>query len=372
MTANISRRLLLAGSAAALGGVTLGVPARSALGQRAISTGGGALIRLIANENAYGPSPAAREALSASIDDCWKYAFRQSTGLKTLIAEREGVDREQIMIGAGSAEILRIAALVFGKGGGEVIAARPTFNLLPTYASTIGCMVREVSLDDEMRHDLDGMASAIGADSKLMYVCNPNNPTGTRVEGGVLRAFLGEVAGKIPVLVDEAYLDLSDDLPEHTAVPSVLAGDRVIVTRTFSKLHGLAGVRIGYSIASPEITQQLEAHRMTVLNLPGLRAATASYTDLEFQRLSRAQIQKAMSIATELFDELGRPYVPSYGNFVFFDTGGSPEDFSAAMRRRGIMTGLSFAPYETWARVSMGTVEHMQVFARAAREYFQA
>ncbi|NIQ20730.1 MAG: aminotransferase, partial [Pseudomonas stutzeri] len=95
--------------------------------------------------------------------------------------------------------------------------------------------------------------------------------------------------------------------------------------------------------------------------LPGLMAATASYTDLGFQRESRAQIWEGMRIATDLFDELGRPYVRSYGNFVFFDTGGSPEHFRAAMRRQGIMTGLSFAPYDTWARVSMGTVEQMEL-----------
>lgn len=371
MTVNINRRLLLKRSAVALGGAALGLPGRSAIGGGATSSGR-EIIRLIANENAYGPSLAAREALSAAVDHSWQYTFQESNRLKAMIAEREGARPEQIMIGAGSVEILRIAALIFGLSGGELISARPTFDALPAYASTIGCAVREVPLDDEMTHDLAAMAAAIGANSRFMYVCNPNNPTGTRVDGELLRAFLSEVAKKIPVLVDEAYLDLSDNLAEHTAVPRVQAGDRVIVTRTFSKLHGLAGLRIGYSIASPEITEKLEAHRISVLNRPGLHAAAASYADMAFQRFSRAKIREAMSIVVVLFEELGRPYIPSYGNFVFFDTGGSPGHFRATMLRQGVMTGMQFEPYQTWARVSIGKVEHIQVFATAARASFQA
>ena len=203
-----------------------------------------------------------------------------------------------------------------------------------------------------------------------MYVCNPNNPTGTLITGSALRPFLGEVSARTPVLVDEAYLDLGDDQAQHTAVTNVLAGDRVIVARTFSKLHGMAGLRVGYAIAPPDIIRELEAFRVTQMSLTGVMAATASIMDIEFQAYSRARIREAMSVTTAVLDELGRPFTPSRGNFVLFDTGGSPRDFMNAMRGQGILTGLSFAPYDSWARVSMGRVEDMRTFAAAARAYF--
>ena len=128
-------------------------------------------------------------------------------------------------------------------------------------------------LDKEMTHDLDTMQAAVRTDSRLVYICNPNNPTGTRVTGTRLRTFIDEVTPRVPVLVDEAYLDLDDDLAEHTAVPSVLAGKPVIVTRTFSKLHGMAGLRVGYAIAPPELIKQLEKLRVTQMSYPGVMAA---------------------------------------------------------------------------------------------------
>jgi histidinol-phosphate aminotransferase len=372
MMNTLSRRNLLVTSSLLLGGTTLKLYARSAQAQRGDGGSRGGLIRLIANENPYGPGPAARKALEASIDDSWKYAFRQEGTLKELIAEREGVKAGHVMVGAGSGEILKIAALLYGRSGGQVIAAKPTFDFLTSYAGKLGCDLQEVPLDADMRHDLAAMKKRIAGSTRIIYVCNPNNPTGTLVAGPELREFVAEVSPRAPVIVDEAYLDLSDDWTEHTAVPRVVAEDDVIVTRTFSKLHGMAGLRIGYAIARPDIIKQLESLRMSILNLPGLRAATASYQDLEFQTFSREKIQTGLKIATDLFDELELAYARSRGNFVLFDTRGSVREFSAAMRRAGIMVGRSYSPYKSWIRVSVGTVEDMRAFASAARAYFVA
>jgi len=332
----------------------------------------GGLIRLIANENPYGPGPAAREALEQAVDESWKYAFRQEGQLRELIAEREGIKPKQVMVAAGSGEILKIAALLYGRSGGDVIAAKPTFDFLTSYARGLGSTVQDVALDSEMRHDLDAMKQRITEATRLIYICNPNNPTGTLVNSSELHEFVAQVSPQIPVLVDEAYLDLSDQWKKHTAVPRVLAEDNVIVTRTFSKLHGMAGLRIGYAIARSDIIKQLESFRMSILNLPGLKAATASYQDLAFQEFSRKKIQAGLKITTDLLDELKLDYARSWGNFILFDTGGSVREFSAAMRQDGIMIGRSYAPYKSWVRVSMGTIEDMQKFSSAAEKYFHA
>lgn len=139
---------------------------------------GANMLRLIANENPYGPSPAALAAAEKAAAEGWKYAIRETDALKKLIARAEGVATNNIMVSAGSTEALRVAALVYGRHGGRVVAALPTFSFLPGYAHTLGCEIDTVPLDDEMRHDLKAMESAVSDDTRLIYVCNPNNPTG--------------------------------------------------------------------------------------------------------------------------------------------------------------------------------------------------
>lgn len=375
MVAGFSRRDLLISAPLALGLrperllAAGGPPPGVATGGR---EGGSGLVRLSGNENPYGPSPAAREAILKSLDLAWQYPVFQARELKELIARREGVSTDQVMIGDGSGEILRIAGLLFGLDKGEIVAPRPTFNFLQDYARRIGCSIREVPLDADMRHDLKAMAAAVGDQTSLVYVCNPNNPTGTLMTGAELRPFVSALSAKTTVLVDEAYLDLSENLREHTVVDRVIAGDNVIVTRTFSKLHGLAGLRIGYALARSPLIQRLEAHRMSMLNLPGLAAAMASYQDEEFQVLSRRKIRAGKEITVAAFEDLGLDYVRGgRGNFEFFDTGMPQADFANAMRQQGFTVGRPFAPYGSWCRVSMGTVEQMTAFAAALRAYYR-
>jgi histidinol-phosphate aminotransferase len=275
------------------------------------------------------------------------------------------------MLADGSGEILRIAGLVYGTGDREVVAARPTFGFLQDYARQLGASITEVPLDENLRHDLKGLAAAVTGKTGLLYICNPNNPTGTLIPGTELRPFLQAAAARTTVLVDEAYLDLWEDWPAHTATDRVRAGDPVIVTRTFSKLHGMAGLRVGYALAPPEIIQRLEKHRMTLLGCAGVAGATASYQDQEFQSFSRARLQESLAITTAALRDLKLRHVEQgRGNFVFFDTGRPLADFSAAMRRAGYLVGRPFPPYDTWCRVSMGTVEQMRGFAAALRGYF--
>ncbi len=232
MTVPVSRRSLLIGSSAVL---AAGVLARAAADTAAPA-------RLIANENPYGPAESARRAVSDALATGWQYPMGEEQPLKKLIAAREGLTPEHVMIGEGSGEILRIAGLVYGAGGSGVVAATPTFGFLQDYARQLGGVITEVPLDAAMRHDLPALAAAVTDRTRLLYVCNPNNPD-RHADSGLRAAPLpAAVASRTTVLVDEAYLDLWDDWPRHTATERVAAGDPVIVTRTFSKLHGMAGL----------------------------------------------------------------------------------------------------------------------------------
>jgi histidinol-phosphate aminotransferase len=376
MPTAISRRSLLSASRLLLAGAAVGaIPGRAraqAPRQQARPAASGAAARLSANENPYGPGPAAREAIQQAINDSWKYSFGEEMALKKLIAEREGLTTEHVILGDGSSEILHIAGVLYGLDRGEIIHAHPTFAMVADYAKEMQAGIQAVPLDGEMRHDLKAMSARISKQTRLIYICNPNNPTGTLLPGPEIRDFIATVPREAAVFVDEAYLDLSDDMAAHTALPRVQAGDNVIVTRTFSKLHGLAGLRIGYGLARPDIIQRMERLKLPVLGTLGVRAATASYQDLEFQAGSRKRIAEGVAVTVGALDELKIRYAPTRANFVFFDTGKPAGQFLAAMRQRGFSLGRPFPPYDTWCRVSMGRVEQMQAFAGALRAHFAA
>lgn len=369
MTATLTRRSVMGATRWLFTGALLGSwagPGRS----QVVHAGPSGAARLSANENPYGPGPAAREALQNAIADGWKYSFGEDIALKKLIADREGLTPAHVILGDGSSEILHIAGVLCGAGGGEVIHAVPTFALAADYARELGATVQAVPLDADFKHDLKAMAARVSKQTRLIYVCNPNNPTGTLVAGREVRDFIAVMPRDVMVFVDEAYLDLAEDFAAHTAVPRVQAGDNVIVARTFSKLHGLAGLRVGYGLARPDIVQRMERLKLPVLGTPGLRAAMASYQDLPFQADSRKRIAEGISITLAALDERRLRYAAPRGNFVFFDTGRPASQFLADMRQRGFSLGRPFPPYDTWCRVSMGRVEQMQAFAAALREYF--
>ncbi len=369
MTVNLSRRELLGASRALLAGAALGALPRPAVSQTP-APGAAPAVRLGFNENPYGPGPAARAAIRAAIADGWKYAVPEEMALKALIAEREGLTARHVLIGEGSSEILHIAAMLYGLDHGELITASPTFPMVAEHARAIGGTVREVPLDASLCFDLKGMRAALSPNTRLIYVCNPNNPTGTLVPGAELREFIASMPKQVNVLVDEAYLELAADMAENSAVSRVKQDDNVIVARTFSKLHGLAGLRIGYALARPDIIERLARLKLAVASSLGLAAAAASYADRDFQELSRRSIAEGVAITVAVLQELKLRYAPTRANFVFFDTGQPISQFLAAMRQRGFAVGRPFPPYDTWCRVSMGTVEQMRAFAAALRAQY--
>ena len=330
----------------------------------------GAVVRLSSNENPYGPSPSARQAVAAAMDEACRYPYSGAwNDLKQQIAEKEEVTTDHVVIGTGSGEILAMSGMAYGMDSGEVIAADPTYQGLLRYAEHVGGYVHRVPVNDDLGHDLEAMERRITQAAKMMFICNPNNPTGTLLNPDKLRAFCMSVSKRVVVFMDEAYIELIDNPEKNTMVDLVREGHNIIVSRTFSKIHGLAGMRIGYAIARPDIAKRISTFRMTTPNVLGLRAAAASHKDYDFQETSRRRIEEGRQMVYNLFEELNYTYIPSFGSFVFFHTGLPIQAFQKEMLQRNVLVGRPFPPYLDWCRVSIGSKEDMAQFVRAFRDF---
>jgi histidinol-phosphate aminotransferase len=323
-------------------------------------------LKLDGNENPYGPSPAARQAILASVGEAPRYADETIATLTNQLAGHEGVAPAQIVIGAGSGELLKMAGLLaVSTPGAEVVASRPTYEELPVFAQTLGLKVQWVAPDAAHRHDLSAMRAAITPLTRLVYVCNPNNPTGTAVTRAALETFIRSVPVSCTVIVDEAYMDLVDQPGVATVATLVDEVPNVVVLRTFSKLHGLAGLRIGYAIAPPELARRLAALSLTWPNSTGLAAAIASFNDHEFLVRTRAALIGDRAKVHATLDRLGLDRAHAQGNFVFFDTGGPLARFQERMLAEGMKVGRHFDGYDTWARVTIGLHPEVDRFLQA-------
>jgi histidinol-phosphate aminotransferase len=331
------------------------------------SAGTSGLIRLDGNENPYGPSPAARQAILASVGEAPRYADTTIQALTNQLAAHEGVAASQIVIGAGSGELLKMAGLLAltTASGSELVASRPTYEELPVFAQTIGLKVHWVAPDADHRHDLPAMRGAVTELTRLVYVCNPNNPTGTAVPRDALETFIRSVPADCTVIVDEAYMDLVDQPGVATAAGLVKDVANMIVLRTFSKLHGLAGLRIGYAIAPLALAQRFAALSLTWPNTTGLSAAIASFNDHEFLKTTRAALVGDRARVHATLDWMGLKRTNAQGNFVFFDTGGPLKRFQDRMLAEGIKVGRHFDGYDTWARVTIGVHREVDRFLAA-------
>ena len=365
------RRLLLAGSAAAVM-----LPSSAAVAGARQTTGKPSTtlhypIRLSANENPYGPGPAARAAIAAVTEDASRYAFAQVAKLTDAIAGKEQLTKEGIVISSGSGELLHMLALTYCERG-QLTSAWPTFGQIHAFAEKLGCEVRRVPLDGDMKHDLPALAKAVSANTSLLYLCNPNNPTGTVVEAAALRAFCEQMAQNTLVVVDEAYLDLVDGGATASMVDLVRSGANVVVLRTFSKIHGLAGMRVGYALARPDVAARLRRLQLTFPNIIGVTAAEASLGDTEFLRTTRAALLADRQRICAVCDELGLKYANPQGNFVFIRVGMPTEDFRKKMLDSQIQVGRAFEPYNDYCRVTIGTTAETAVFLDALRRIIKS
>ncbi len=324
------------------------------------------IANLSLNENPWGPSPRAQQAMLRNIASNHRYAGAETQALIRKIAELENVSPDTIVLAPGSSPLLRILGDQFATDlpGGELITATATFEVLFRAFAARGGDVVHVPLDDQLRFDLDAMASRIGSRTAGIYVCNPNNPTGTALSVDALRAFATEAARTAPVFIDEAYVDMMDDWPRSSCMDLARAGHDVVICRTLSKLHGLAGARIGFAVMRKERADRVRAAaRSGGLPRMGVVAALASLDDEAFVTEARQRLRAGRLALERVVAEAGLEYAHgSQANYVYVNTGMPNERFVGLMAEQNVLVvRRSFQGYDNWNRICVGTdaeIEH--------------
>lgn len=325
------------------------------------------LVRLSANENPYGPSPAAFAAIQGAFDRACRYPDDELEALSEEVARSHGVARDQVLLGAGSSELLKLAATAFTAPGRAVVVAEPTFESILRYATVSGAEAVKVPLTADHRHDLAKMAAAPKAG--LVYVCNPNNPTASITPKAEVRAFLKKLPPTTAVLVDEAYFHYADSPDYETVLPLVAEHPNLIVTRTFSKIHGMAGLRCGYAVALKETIERLKAHQAyDSLNLMVLVAARASLRDAAHLERSRRLNAEVRGRVYSALDGMGLHYIPSAANFLMIDLRREVKPVREALRAQKVDVGRVFPAMPNHLRVTVGTAEQMERFLGAFKQ----
>lgn len=329
------------------------------------------IIKLASNENVLGPSPRAVEAMRAAAEQVWLYPDDTCYELKNALAAHWGLTPDYFIIGNGSDEVIHFLALAFldKERGDEVIFGAPSFVQYKAAAMLADCAYHAVPLDGEMRHDLPAMKAAINERTRLVFVCNPNNPTGTSVSRAQFEEFLDDLPPHVIVVLDEAYAEYVDDA-EYPSALDYLENHNVVGLRTFSKAYAIAGTRVGYGIARPALMRYLQQVRGPFnVNTVAQVAALAALDDqehiarsVETNAQGRQQLQRA-------FREMGLRYVPSQANFVLVDIGIDAAGSFNGLLKRGVIvrTGTPFG-LDSWLRVTVGTREMNERFISALRE----
>jgi len=376
---NLTRRQILLGGGAIVGaGLVPVIPATT--GSSAFNLISAALgadiakpdqpIRMSANENPYGPSRVALQAIAENIHLTNRYAA-DPTKLIKVVANINNISPDHVMTGTGSSEILHVAGMLVGLQQGSVVCADPTYQSLLVYAENAGVEIIRVRVAEGLNADLDGMRKAVRSDTNMMYIVNPNNPIPTVIEKNAMKEFVLEQAEDRLVFVDEAYHEYVDNPDYESMIGLVAEGhNNIIVSRTSSKIHGLAGMRVGFGFAHPDLINEMKMRRTGEETVLGLAAAYASYQDMEFQDFSRRKNKEALAIVEEMCEDLGVRYAKSNTNFTFIETGVENAVVQDMMLKEGIMTGRLFPPFTTWSRVSMSTPEDMKYFVQVFRKLF--
>jgi histidinol-phosphate aminotransferase len=330
----------------------------------------GKKIRLNANENPYGPSEKAKKAMIDILSETNRYPFGTIEELKGILAKKEGVTKDYIHIGAGSSDMLCQTGAAFGIEGGRILSGFPTFWLLQEYAEVFGATWDKVNLNDKFEYDYDVLATSIKPDTKLVFICNPNNPTGTLVDFNKVRAFCEEVSKKIPVYADEAYLEFLEPTQQISMVDLVKKDMNVIVSRTFSKVHGLAGQRLGYIIAKPDLIKKISKYGVDgMTNQAAIAAGKASLGDESFMAMVRNKNATARKVLTDYLEQRKILHGKSLTNFVFFQAPKDGKSILNKMSEAGYLIRIWDYQQKEWCRVSIGTEDEMKGFVKAFGDF---
>ena len=323
-------------------------------------------IRLNANENPYGPSPMARKAMADAVALSNRYPFSDLTGtVREKIASKFGLAKENVLLGAGSSEILGLVAQHAALQKGNAVTAGTTFGIWWTLVQQLGLNLVKVPLTADKKHDLPAMLNKINSDTKLVYVCNPNNPTATITDATTLKNFVEEVSKQTLVLLDEAYIEYTE---EPTLAALVANNKNIIIAKTFSKIYGMAGARIGYALAHPDIIKrlgQLQPWENAGASRVSLAGAMASLEDIDFVRDAKKWNSEARNFTKNELEKLNIRVIPSYTNFMYFSLANYSKDYFSLLAANNITGGRMTEEDGKWSRITIGTMEEMKQYIKA-------
>ncbi|MCK8523477.1 histidinol-phosphate aminotransferase family protein [Aquimarina sp. D1M17] len=320
--------------------------------------------RLLYNENHLGPSKSVEDIIKQVTFRSNRYSTfyeYDANALKQLIAEQEGLKPENVLLGHGSFEPLIWTATHFGSKGEQIIVPSPTFDVIGLFARKIGANVVPVEVDSDFKMNLTEMESRINPKTSLLTLCNPNNPTGTAIETDTLKSFCRMVSDKTTILVDEAYIHFMNSWKEKSMAPLITEGKNILITRTFSKIYGLAGLRIGFMLGPESIIAEME--KKFTLGFPGnmpnslsVASAIVSLKDDAFLETSRNNNTKIRKEFCNALDAMGLNYLGSEANFVYFDVKNF-KPYKELMLKNNILLAGGWPTKPNWARVTMGSEE---------------
>ena len=331
-----------------------------------------ALAKLSSNENPYGPSPAAMKAMEAA----WKYSNRYGYpdgDVQEVVADHLGVPRDHVLLTAGSEEVLKAVGIALLGADKKVVGVEPSYGSVYNYATGIDADAIKLPLLDDHSQNVPAMIKATRRHHReigFVYLCNPNNPTGNVVPASEVRSLLDAIPDDVPVLVDEAYHHFVEDPRYESAVPYVKEGRNVIVARTFSKIYGMAGMRLGFAVAAPPMLQRLRTYATGTINALVKWGGAASIKDVETEAKVRTETLRLRNRATKQMTEWGFEVIPSETNFFMVRTGRPVQEVRAAFREETVAVGRPFPPMLDWLRVSVGTEDEMDRFDAAFRKIF--
>ena len=326
------------------------------------------IVRLSANENPYGPCPKAFQAITDSFGLACRYPDDHTNALIDKLAKLNGVNHDQILLGDGSGEVLKLCAETFtGPQNGKLVVADPTFEAIVNNASANGADVDKVPLTSTYAHDLQKMRSS--AKAGLIYVCNPNNPTASITPKNEVRDFISKTPPQTTVLLDEAYFHYADTPDYESVIPLVKDYPNLVVSRTFSKIYGMAGLRCGYCIAQKQTIDRLRRNQMwDSVNCMALAAATASVDDLDHVLNHQRLNHESKAFVTAELHKMGYDQIPSQANFIMFDCKRPVVPLIQAMKQRKVHVGRLFPTLPNHMRLTIGKKSEMEIFIDAFKQ----
>jgi len=364
---NIHRRAWLRQSSLAIAGLTLAGKLSASAHENPDYFPAGP-IRLTSNENPYGPSPMARKAMADAINGSNRYPWETTNVLRQEIASKYSLGVDNVLMGAGSSEILGLVAIYASFNKGNAVTGAPSFQSWIPVAEKMGLEIVRVPLTREKKLDLPAMLSKINNQTRLLYLCNPNNPTGTTLSSSSLKSFIEEVSAKTLVLLDEAYIEYCD---EPTLASMVANNKNLVIAKTFSKIYGLAGARIGYALAHPSTITQLSSVQPwpnATASLVSAAAGIASLRDKDFISSTRKNNSAARDFTIKELNAFGFECIPSHTNFLYYSINKFNGNWPDQLRSRNILTNGFVEQAGKWTRTTIGTMDEMQSFISAVKQ----